>query len=268
MYSQQSKIFFCHLFLLSTRTAEVKVVIAMFQHNELFAVVYFSTLCKQCFKDSSTAQNFKSACTKTTYIIIEAVSPHCRNELVMKIRNWPSTLSQMVQMTLVGYTTTYVIYIHNVLMKNNIPWKNCVGNGPVHVSGKILLEAKMLQENLKIYIHGCPCNIIHNTTRHAVERFLEVSKFLEEITSLHSYHDLWLTILAKGQHEAQRLLERFAIQLAVARQSWRKTELTLFFFHIVLEFCEFWQRVHENSTAHFCEGAEFWDVHHPHSEAI
>ncbi|XP_050975566.1 uncharacterized protein LOC127171147 isoform X1 [Labeo rohita] len=35
----------------------------------------------------------------------------------------------------------------------------------------------MLKENPSIYIHGCPCHIIHNTAKHAGKRFLEISGF-------------------------------------------------------------------------------------------
>lgn len=64
-------------------------------------------------------------------------------------------------------------------MENNIPCKNCVGlsvdNAPVNICANNSIAAKMLQENPKIYIHGCPCHIIHNTAKHAGERFSEVS---------------------------------------------------------------------------------------------
>ncbi|XP_034064676.1 uncharacterized protein LOC117541575 [Gymnodraco acuticeps] len=50
-----------------TRRAEVKVAVAMVQHNVPFAVAdHFSPLYKECFRDSPTAQGFKSASTKTT----------------------------------------------------------------------------------------------------------------------------------------------------------------------------------------------------------
>ncbi|XP_028436259.1 uncharacterized protein LOC114557123 isoform X2 [Perca flavescens] len=77
---------------LKTRRAEVKVAIAMVQHNVSFAVAdHFSPVYRECFKDSPTAQNFKSFSTKTTSIINQAVAPHYRNELVMKMRENPFT---------------------------------------------------------------------------------------------------------------------------------------------------------------------------------
>ncbi|XP_034092754.1 uncharacterized protein LOC117560097 [Gymnodraco acuticeps] len=76
-----------------TRRAEVKVAVAMVQHNVPFAVAdHFSPLYKECFRDSPTAQGFKSASTKTTCLINEAVAPHFKKELVMKMREKPFTL--------------------------------------------------------------------------------------------------------------------------------------------------------------------------------
>lgn len=65
----------------------------MVQHNVPFAVAdHFSPLYRECFKDSPTAQNFKSATMRTTSVINEAVTPHYKNELVMKMRENPFTL--------------------------------------------------------------------------------------------------------------------------------------------------------------------------------
>lgn len=78
---------------MQTRRAEVKVAVAMVQGDVPFAVAdHFSPLYRECFKDSPTAQNFKSASTHTTCIINEAVAPHYKNELVMKMRENPFTL--------------------------------------------------------------------------------------------------------------------------------------------------------------------------------
>lgn len=71
----------------------MKVAVAMVQHIVPFAVAdHFSPLYKECFRDSPTAQSFKSASTKTTCIINEAVALHFKKELVMKMRENPFTL--------------------------------------------------------------------------------------------------------------------------------------------------------------------------------
>lgn len=77
--------------------------------------------------------------------------------------------------------TADVIYqkINDILTENSIPWTNCVGlsvdNAPVNIGAKNSIVAKLLQENPSIYILGCPCHIVHNTVKHAGQRFLEVS---------------------------------------------------------------------------------------------
>ena len=77
--------------------------------------------------------------------------------------------------------TADVIYkkLNDVLIEHKIPWTNCVGlsvdNAPVNIGARNSIAAKMLKENPSIYIHGCPCHIIHNTAKHAGKRFLEVS---------------------------------------------------------------------------------------------
>ncbi|XP_061571349.1 uncharacterized protein LOC133424833 [Cololabis saira] len=199
----------------STRRAEVKVAVAMVQHDVSFAVAdHFSPLWRECFKDSPTAQHFKSASTKTTCIINHAVAPHFRNELVMKMRENPFTLvtdgsndtglekmnpltvrvfdgtNKVVHRFLDMCTTSGrscgtadVIYkkIHDVLVEHKIPWTNCVGlsvdNAPVDIGATNSIASKMLKENPSIYIHGCPCHIMHNTAKHAGKRFLEISGF-------------------------------------------------------------------------------------------
>ncbi|XP_034093505.1 uncharacterized protein LOC117560670 isoform X2 [Gymnodraco acuticeps] len=186
----------------------------MVQHNVPFAVAdHFSPLYKECFRDSPTAQGFKSASTKTTCLINEAVAPHFKKELVMKMRENPFTLGtdgsndtgleKMNPLTVRIFDTnkvahrfldmcttsgrscgtTEVIYtkINDTLQENDIPWRNCVGlsidNAPVNTGARNSISARMLKENGSIYIHGCPCHIIHNTAKHAGQKFMEISGF-------------------------------------------------------------------------------------------
>nr|XP_043872485.1 uncharacterized protein LOC122761339 isoform X2 [Solea senegalensis] len=194
--------------------SEVKVAVAMVQHNVPFAVAdHISLLYKECFKDSPTAPNVKSASTKTACIINKAVAPRIRNGLVTKMRKNPFTLvtdgsndtglEKMNPITVRIFDTTKVVHrfldmcttsgrssgtaeviykkINDVLRENNIPWRNCVGlsidNAPVNTGAKNSISGRMLKENNSIYLHGCPCHIIHNTARQAGQRFLEISGF-------------------------------------------------------------------------------------------
>ncbi|KAK0150738.1 hypothetical protein N1851_008145 [Merluccius polli] len=159
-----------------TRRAEVKVAVAMVQHNVPFAPLY-----KECFRDSPTAQSFNSASTKTTCIINEAVAPHFKKELVMKMRENPFTLvtdgsndtedesphseniltnkvvHRFLDMCTTGGQscgTAEVIYkkINDTMQESNIPWRNCVGlsidNAPVNTGAKNSIAARMLRENI------------------------------------------------------------------------------------------------------------------------
>ncbi|XDV25465.1 hypothetical protein PO909_029381 [Leuciscus waleckii] len=195
----------------------------MVQHNVPFAVAdHFSPLLKECFKDSTTAQDFKCASTKTACIINGAVAPYFRNELVMKMRENPFTLitdgsndtgrDKMNPLTVRIYDsdtnkvvhrfldmcttsgrscgTAEVIFqkMNEVLQKNAITWGNCVSlsidNAPVNTGAKNSLSSRALNENGNIYIHGCPCHIIHNTAKHAGQRFLDVTGFDPEDLSV------------------------------------------------------------------------------------
>ncbi|XP_034091651.1 uncharacterized protein LOC117559094 isoform X1 [Gymnodraco acuticeps] len=186
----------------------------MVQHNVPFAVAdHFSPLYKECFRDSPTAQGFKSASTKTTCLINEAVAPHFKKELVMKMRENPFTLvtdgsndtglEKMNPLTVRIFDTNKVVHrfldmcttsgrscgtaeviytkINDTLQENDIPWRNCVGlsidNAPVNTAARNSISARMLKENGSIYIHGCPCHIIHNTAKHAGQKFMEISGF-------------------------------------------------------------------------------------------
>ncbi|KAK1880620.1 N-(5'-phosphoribosyl)anthranilate isomerase [Dissostichus eleginoides] len=147
-----------------TRRAEVKVAVAMVQHNVPFAVAdHFSPLYKECFRDSPTAQGFKSASTKTTCIINEAVAPHFKKELVMKMRENPFTLVTD------GSNDTGLAKMNPLTVRIFDTYK------VVHRCQKFNLSQNV--EGKWQYLHPCPCHIIHNTAKHAGQRFMEISGF-------------------------------------------------------------------------------------------
>ncbi|KAJ3581227.1 hypothetical protein NHX12_016891 [Muraenolepis orangiensis] len=79
--------------------------------------------------------------------------------------------------------TAEVIYLKmdEALQKNAIPWRNCVSlsvdNAPVNTGARNSIASRILKEHGNIYIHGCPCYIIHNTAKQAGLGFLEVCGF-------------------------------------------------------------------------------------------
>nr|XP_033943812.1 uncharacterized protein LOC117449984 [Pseudochaenichthys georgianus] len=79
--------------------------------------------------------------------------------------------------------TAEVIYqkMDEALQKNAIPWRNCVSlsvdNAPVNTGARNSIASRILKEHGSIYIHGCPCHVIHNTAKQAGLGFLEVCGF-------------------------------------------------------------------------------------------
>ena len=71
--------------------------------------------------------------------------------------------------------------INSILRASRVDWENCVvvglDNTAVNVGKINSIRTRALAKNKNIFINGCPCQIIHNTTNKAAERFSEVSRF-------------------------------------------------------------------------------------------
>lgn len=52
----------------------------------------------------------------------------------------------------------------------SLHWQSSFVNG-----AKNPIASRILSENPSIYIHGCPCHVVHNTVKKAGKGFLEVS---------------------------------------------------------------------------------------------
>ncbi|KAK6481138.1 hypothetical protein HHUSO_G17313 [Huso huso] len=196
------------------RRAEIKVAVTMVNHNVPLAVAnHFSPLMKECFKDSDVAQRYGAARTKTTCIINRAIAPYLHDELVKKMRNRPYTLStdgsndtgrekmnplavelfdvvrvehmflDMCITTGTNAATAETIFekMDSVLKKDNIPWQNCVGlsvdNANVNMGVCNSIKSRILSINPTVYVHGCPCHIVHNNVSAAGTHYIELSDF-------------------------------------------------------------------------------------------
>lgn len=66
----------------------------------------------------------------------------------------------------------------SVLKKDNIPWQNCVGlsvdNANVNMGVCNSIKSRILSINPTVYVHGCPCHIVHNNASAAGTHYIEV----------------------------------------------------------------------------------------------
>lgn len=80
--------------ILQTKRAEIKVEVAMVNHNIPLAFAdHLSPLFRECFPDSKIAMKCSSARTQLSAIINGAVSPYLLSELVKHLREKPFSLS-------------------------------------------------------------------------------------------------------------------------------------------------------------------------------
>jgi hypothetical protein len=87
-----------------------------------------------------------------------------------------------------GAGTAEIIFskMDSVLQKHAIPWANCISlavdNASVNVGAHNSLRTRLQQKNMRAYVSGCPCHILHNLSSKGASALAEVTGFeIEEI---------------------------------------------------------------------------------------
>ena len=66
-----------------------------------------------------------------------------------------------------GTAATILQKIDDVMIKLQLPWKNCVGFSLDNTSANLgihnSIRSRVMLKNNNCYFTGCPCHIIHNT---------------------------------------------------------------------------------------------------------
>ena len=197
----------------------------MVNHNVPLAFAeHLSPLFREIFPDSDIAKSYASAKTKTTCIINGALKPYYQSKLVQLMKNYPYSLlidgsndtgrDKMNPMTVKIFDTDRVKHrfldmcttsgkdagtaetifnkMEEVLVKHSIPWSNCVSlsvdNTSVNLGRRNSLKSRILEKNSQVYVIGCPCHILHNTSSKAAAALNETTGFdVEEVAVDISY---------------------------------------------------------------------------------
>ena len=75
------------------KRTEVKMVVALANHNISLAVDHLSPLFRDIFPDSKITKGFASARTKTTCILDMALRPHYESALVQQMKDEPFSIA-------------------------------------------------------------------------------------------------------------------------------------------------------------------------------
>lgn len=114
---------------------------------------------------------------------LEKLNPLTVRIFDIRSRKVMSHFLDMCTTTGTGAATAATIYdkISEVLVKNSIPWINCVAfgvdNTNVNIGVRNSIMSRVLLQNKDTYFMGCPCHLIHNIARRAADKFLERSGF-------------------------------------------------------------------------------------------
>ncbi|CAB4036850.1 PREDICTED: uncharacterized protein LOC107326933 [Paramuricea clavata] len=173
------------------------------------------------FPDSKIASKYRSASTKATCMLNEAVAPMLIEDLLQSMKLHPFSLSvdgsNDEGLEKMNPLTVRIFYINaNRIVTRFLdmctsssataegiftvidekltkflecaqPWNLCtsvgVDNTSVNIGIRNSLKTRVLTRNPAIYFNGCPCHIIHNAAQKAAESFMECCGFdVEEFT--------------------------------------------------------------------------------------
>ena len=174
-----------------------------------------NTLLPNIFPDSKIAKEYKMGKTKASCILNESLAPHFLQETVQIMKNDFSSLSTdgsndtgLEKMSLLtvrlcdssksrvdtrfldmcctsgqnaGIAATIFQKIDDVMIKLQLPWKNCVGfsldNTSANLGIRNSIKSRVILKNNNCYLMGCPCHIIHNTAHKRSAGFTCNTKF-------------------------------------------------------------------------------------------
>ena len=196
------------------RRAEVKVTSSMVKHNIPLAFAeHLSPLFREIFPDSEIAKAYGCGKTKTTCILNGALKPYYQNDLVQQMKDRPYSVSidgsndtgkeKMNPITVKvfdidkvkhkfldmcttsgrGAGTAEVIFnkMDTVLQRFCIPWGNCVSlsvdNTSVNLGARNSLCSRIQAVVPHVYVLGCPCHILHNTSSKAASILASVTGY-------------------------------------------------------------------------------------------
>ena len=173
-----------------------------------------NTLLPNIFPDSKIAKEYKMGKTKASCILNESLAPHFLQETVQIMKNYFYSLStdgpndiglgkitplrvrlydssksrvdtRFLDMCCTSgqnsVTAATIFQKIDVMIKLQLPWKNCVGfsldNTSANLGIRNSIKSRVILKKNNCYFMGCPCHIIHNTAHKGSAGFTCNTKF-------------------------------------------------------------------------------------------